>query len=305
VPSSKKSASKAVAAGSPASSDVRALHAHCQKSAQQWTISAAETLRTLLARDLTFRGRIFQAFSAQRTGPATRDAELAARYRALLKIMSDLDDTHQRLRVFAQWAWAELGIEPEKSLGSKAVSSLVSGQLKRVSQVPFNDLRYAGMVQAWLPYSKHLFADAKTHRPRVRDLQRELLKLGYEPSAAELITSRSWQSPIEFTCQWLPTCGGIEMVKERQEPDQARTLRNAYSKIFGRGAPHLLICVFCDKPAIGEFYAADFHSASHCAAHSPDHLPPSTSEAWTDSAGNRWWRSGENVVRAPCSSGPE
>lgn len=198
-----------------------------------------------LARDLacalTFHGSIFRAFSARSTDSAASEAELAARYRLIREFMSTAKDTDERLRAFAQWAWAEVGVEPNEALGAEAASRLISDNLKRVRQIPFNDLRYAGMVRAWLPYAERLLKDVEKCRAGVRDVQNELRKLGYDSFFAELAASKSWRSAVALTCEWLAMREGIEKVKPRKTgEDTARTLRNAYTRIFGRRAPRLI-----------------------------------------------------------------
>lgn len=198
-----------------------------------------------LVRDLayasTFHGRILRAFSARRNDSRASEAELAARYRLILKFVSAAKDTDERLRAFAQWTWAELGVEPNDALGAEAVSRLISDNLKRVRQIPFNDLRYAGIVKAWLPYAEGLLNDVEKCRPVVRDVQNELRKLGYDSSFVELAASKSWRSAVALTCEWLAMREGIEKVKQRRTgEDTARTLRNAYTRILGRRAPRLI-----------------------------------------------------------------
>lgn len=194
-----------------------------------------------LAYALTFHGHILRAFSARRNDSRASEAELAARYRLILKFVSAAKDTDERLRAFAQWTWAELGVEPNDALGAEAVSRLISDNLKRVRQIPFNDLRYAGIVKAWLPYAEGLLNDVEKCRPVVRDVQNELRKLGYDSSFVELAASKSWRSAVALTCEWLAMREGIEKVKQRRTgEDTARTLRNAYTRILGRRAPRLI-----------------------------------------------------------------
>jgi len=247
-----------------------------------------EQLKTVLVRDLTFRGPIFDAFSARNIDPARADPEQAARYEVLLKFFRETKNPDERLRILAEWLWAELDQSPEDSLGKEAVTHLTSAVRVSLRRFPLNDFYYAHLVRTWLPYVERLFQDAQVQSGR--RLKEDLLSLGYDKIAVGTYVSKTWRSTIEFTCQWLAMRGGIEMIKPREDTDMARTLRNAYSRIFGQGAPHLLECEFCGMSAVGDFYAEGHTSVSHCDAHGADQLPTSSSGDWTDRAGRRWWR---------------
>jgi hypothetical protein len=205
---------------------------------KSWPRSAVDRLKFVLARDLTFRGRFFRAFSAGPRVSTSSDPELAARYRALVESFRKTQHPDDRLNLFAQWLWVELQITPEDALGEKEVERLSFGARKRLRGIPFNDMYYAQRVRIWLAYSERLFQDAKA--ANIPNRETHLRTLGYDPSAVEVFISKRWRSAVEFTCEWLATRGGIEPVKPRKDPDLARTLRNAYTKISGRGAPRLL-----------------------------------------------------------------
>jgi hypothetical protein len=201
---------------------------------RKWSRASIDRIKADLVDHLTFRGPVFDAFSRPKSDSASPDSELAARYRVLLNAFRDAT-TDERLRFFALWARAELNILPKDSMGSEVVERLSAEEKKRVSKIPLNDLRYAGIVRAWLPYVDRLFHDAKSVSS---SLGESLRSLDYDQLAVEIFTTKRWRSPIEFICEWLAGRGGIQKEKPRKDPDISRTLRNAYSRIFGSGAPH-------------------------------------------------------------------
>jgi hypothetical protein len=280
-------------------------YAQCVDSEKKWVRPVLDELKAAIARHLTFRGPLFDAFSASKGKSDKPDSERMIGYQLFVDALQNTSTPDERLKVFAQWCWACLDIPPEQTLGVPLVKRLTSAALESVSKVPFNDLFYANVVQIWLPYSKRLIEDgsaAKAAKVMPDKLQKHLLSLKYEQSAVELFASKLWQSPIEFACEWLAGQGRIDMIKGRKNPDTARTLRNAYTRIFGKSAPQLLRCEFCDQPPVGEFYSDENLSASHCKTHSSDQLPSTLSVGWFDSCGRRWWRRGETIYCQPAQA---
>jgi hypothetical protein len=294
VSSSRKRPPNAQASGS-----ARSLYENCLKLEKQSNRRSLDQLKETLVRDLTFRGSIFDAFTKRSSDPLVAELEGAVKYDYLLEIFRKTKNPDERLHILAQWLWAELDQLPEDSLGKETVARLSSADRERLRRLPLNDFYYTQLIQTWLPYAERLFQDAKGPGSTSRRLRQDLLSLGYEKNAVETYLSMSWKSSIEFTCQWLATRGGIKMLKPRKDPDMARTLRNAYSRILGQGAPADLRCNFCEKSAVADFYAEDIGSVSNCAAHSAEHLPTSSSEAWIDLVGRRWWRAGKSIRCEP------
>jgi hypothetical protein len=144
------------------------------------------------------------------------------------------------LGVFARWLWAELDVLPEDSIGKAAVARLSSEALKSVRAAKWNDLYYTQLVLIWLPYVERLFQDA-SECSASGSRNQCLRSLGYDAGAVDIFLTKSWRSPIEFTCECLAARGGIQMVKPRQDPDMARTLRNAYTRVLGQGTRHQLL----------------------------------------------------------------
>ncbi|MGH9690349.1 MAG: hypothetical protein ACRD4C_04500 [Candidatus Acidiferrales bacterium] len=277
----------------PGETDVRRLFESCSESEKAWSRNPLNKIGADLLRHLTFRGPLFYAFSESKSGSNTPDADRAARYMILLNLLRGRLSTNERLAILTQWAWAEANITPEDFLGSELASRLASETRKRMANFPINDLYYAGLVQIWLPYIARLFRDAEG-ASSAHDPKQKLLRLGHDPAAVEIV-KKTQRSPVAFTCEWLAGRTGIAMKKPRQDADISRTLKNAYSRIFGSGAPRKLICTFCGGVATGEFETADHIFASHCNEHRREFLPGSASEAWTDSEGRLWWLSGSSI----------
>jgi len=217
---------------------VRSLFENCQRLQEQTNRESLDRVKAALVRELTFRGLVFDAFSKPRSDAASPEAELAARYQLLLKLFREATKADDRLHVIAQWLWAELGAPPETLLGETTTKHLVTHAQKRVSGLQLNDFYYAQVVQHWLPYAERLFQDARSGRTTPRTLNASLRSLGHDPIAVDVFFRKKWRSQIEFTCEWLAARGGIKMLKARRDPDMARTLRNAYSRILGQGVPH-------------------------------------------------------------------
>lgn len=282
-------------------SEVRELYQQRLKLEKESGLAMFDHLKTVLVRELTFNGAVFDTFSERKNKFPKEDSEMAVRYRLLLEMLREATSPDQRLTIFAQWLLAERGVPPEESLGEVALKRLRSDALNRMGSLPLNDLRYANLIRIWLPYVERLFQDARIAEIKAADVSKRLQRLGYDNLASELFATKGarWRSRVEFTCQWLAQRGGIKMLKPREETDIAQTLRNAYSRIFGSGAPHLLTCIFCEEPAVGEFSSQRGVLAHHCEQHNADRLPTSSSEAWPDSNGRRWWRSGATIYCEP------
>lgn len=274
-----------------ASEDVGTLFENCLKLEKQRTRKSLDRLQADTIRDLTFRTSLFDVFSERNSASASAESAGALKYKLLLEVFRNTKNPDERLLILAQWLWAELGQSPEVSLGEEVASRLSSAVKKRLKSFPVNDLYYTHLVLTWLPYTQRLFQDAQ--RPGSKSDSLDV----YEKTAVQIYRSKSWRSQIEFTCEWLAARGGIETQKARKEPDMARRLVNACSRILGRGAPHLLKCGFCGKSAVADFYAEGDGSVYHCAAHASERLPTTLSEAWPDHAGRRWWRAGK-IIRS-------
>ena len=85
----------------------------------------------------------------------------------------------------------------------------------------------------WLPYSQAQMADAEILRQQGKDPAPELVGLGYSAFPAANSARKRWRSPVEFTCEWLAERSGLPLAKPKRDPNPARTLRNAYSRVYG------------------------------------------------------------------------
>jgi hypothetical protein len=278
---------------------VECVFASCAKKAAEWTREGIANYEDDISEGLTFRGPIFDAFSSAKSDSDTSEGELAAKYKILLNVLRRPLARDERLQLIAQWAWAETGLRPREFLGSVLASQLMEETRHRVQKLPTNDLYYAGLIVIWLPYIEQLFADVRA-TAHVHRQKNELLSYGHEEQALSIHLNRTWRSPVAFACEWLAT-RGVDMLKGREaNAPSSVTLQNAYSRTFGDSAPHLLMCNFCEKPAIGDISAGD-GSISYCKDHSPEKLPASSAEAWVDIHGRRCWRD-ESTIH--CDSAP-
>jgi len=213
------------------------LFTECQASEKKWTREPLERLKTAVLYNLAFHGTVFDTFSGRTGSDTFGEPELAARYNLLLKLLRAARNADARLHIFAQWAWAQLSVPPNDSLGKEVAVRLAHHYTqRRVNQIHLNDFFYAGIIQIWLRYAARLFQDAGIVQGKTNPPKQRLRSLGYDSLAVDIFCSKQWKSTVEFTCDWLGTRGGIERAKSRKVFDSARTLRNAYSRVFGRGA---------------------------------------------------------------------
>ena len=222
--------------------DILALYARCSESEKALTRNR-NTLKEGLVRQLAFGGKIFEGISDQTSIPPEPD--LAAKYTFLGSALRDKKSADERLKLFAQWLWTEFQVRPEDSLGERTAKRLSSEAGKRVNRIPLNDYFYAELVAVWLPYSKSILEDSKKLQgSKTGGTEQGLTALGYDALMSTTVASKSWRSAIEVTCEWLASRGGIPMIKPRKDPDMARTLRNAYSRMYGSAMRRLFEFIF-------------------------------------------------------------
>ena len=144
------------------------------------------------------------------------------------------------------------------------------------------------LVGIWLPYAEPLVRKTKWLKESgVRNPRVVLESAGYDSPAVNLVLEkqRGWNSAVEFTCEWL----------EKRTSYTAATLRNSYTRVFGRDVLSQMKCSFCDDPAEGEFWAYG-NSVVHCKLHRADKLPTSEPDTLRDRLGRRWWRQKLNIL---------
>jgi len=93
------------------------------------------------------------------------------------------------------------------------------------------DFKYNDLVEGWVLYFDRLLKDRG--RGTGKDMKR-LSALGYEEEAVKLLLDKRWRSAVPLTCAWLAQRNVI--CTSRKNPDVARTLENAYSRVEIRQA---------------------------------------------------------------------
>jgi hypothetical protein len=223
---------------------VGAVYDRC--STDEKKLAREPAIKSQLVRELAFGGKDFDRWQGSNSVSSANVSEQAAKYRLLVEKFRDAKGANERLRLFAQWLWADLGVQPEDALGKNVTTHLSSKAAKRVNTMPWNDFYLGRLVQIWLPYCERLLEDSERVSMDSVNNQQRLRALGYDSLAVQIVTAnrKKWRSAIVLTCEWLANRGGIRMVKPRKDADIARTLRNAYSRMFGRANSRLFEKIF-------------------------------------------------------------
>jgi hypothetical protein len=229
------------------SQDPRSLYSECkdrERALLSWDLSEFKNkLTTLLAfpistgpmpkRNSAERPILANAHTGNRKPASQRKLEKVNppldAYLTLVQTLKKIEDNDDLWFFLALWLKQEAIREPEESLPAAIYKRLTRNVRKRIQGISFTDMRYFELVRCWEPYFARLLEDRKRLRSSLADLQKELCALGYEPKAVELIKQKRWRSAIELACEWLAE-RQIIPAKSKQ-PDPARTLRNAYSRI--------------------------------------------------------------------------
>jgi len=176
-----------------------------------------------LSKALLFYQPLFEAAPViEDSSVLDRDTDLKIReqlwdgskYRDLLELLRVSNTRESRLFIFAWWLKQENVCEPEDILGREEIQRLTR---KRLGFLSKSEFEHACRVRAWLPYFERLLKDLKTKS------RAELVRSGYEHTAVE--ASYGKLSAVEAVCSWL---------SDRPPICDALTLRNAFSKIYGR-----------------------------------------------------------------------
>lgn len=154
--------------------------------------------------------------------------ESAEKYRLLLDHLRKAANDDARLRVIASWLKQEGVCQPHEFLPKCTfldLSTPFAGVLRGIKP---SELRYAHIVENWLPYFDALMA--KSHELGSADLKKKgrvLERLGFIPSAVEAVVWQLARSPIAAICRWLAK-------RTDHRFPQERVLTNAHSKVFGQ-----------------------------------------------------------------------
>ena len=191
-----------------------------------------------------------------------------------------------------QWFQSEGIRAPDKFVPPSAAKRLVKD-----AKISLADTRNTRAVRIWLPYTEPLVRKTKwLRKENAGKLDRRLEDLGYDSAAIELVTSKHWDSPVEFTCEWVAT-----QSLDTKTEYQPQTLRNSYSRFHAKWWLRVTKCSFCRAEADGEFWVGE-ESIPYCQEHRPDLLPFSEASAWPDRKGRRWWREDLDICCKPPSS---
>jgi hypothetical protein len=268
--------------------DIEALFQRCERRQNTATPSAVENLRTSLMLGLRF-GEVCP------TAPDVNSPDFLISqghvYQHLVALLRGArHDKDKFWYVLAAWLRSEDLIQPDRLLPKDVFERLTKGYKARLNSLSVKDHYNSFVIRTWLPYTEPLVRKAGWLKKRKEKRQvlrpaEELNRLGYALDAAELATSKTWVSAVEFTCEWLAPRLGVD----------APTLRNAYSRVVGGQvtAATYQSCSFCKQPAKSEFWA-NGDPVPVCNTHKANKLPTSKTKAWFDHSGRRWWR--EDII---------
>jgi hypothetical protein len=209
-------------------------------------------------------------------------------YQTLISLLKKARDTVTFGYILAQWLRFERIREPKDFLPADVWRRLINDAEQRLQGFLQTDDYNAYLVRSWLPYTEPLLRKTKWLRDRkVRSLRAVLRGTGYDPVAVDLVVEKKngWNSAVELTCGWL----------ERRTSYKASTLRNSYSRVFGKSTLRKMKCSFCDSLPDGEFWVSG-NPVLHCKAHRADRLPASEADALPDRVGARWWRENLDIL---------
>jgi hypothetical protein len=269
---------------------VKALFEECKRRQRELKPSNYEAVRKFLIRELSFDRLLFPR------APNLDGSELliwqGQLHQALVTLLKKAPDDDTFWYLLTQWLRSEGIREPERVLSPGLLRRLTQDSRQRLQGFLQTDDYNVYLIRIWLPYTEPLLRKARwLSAEGFRNRRAELERSGYDSQAVDLVLQKAWNSTLEFTCQW------IEDLTTRY---RATTLRNSYSRVFGKTALSRMKCSFCQNQAENEFWA-DGKPVLHCKAHGPDQLPTCEENAWRDDTECRWWRD-ESDIR--CSFPP-
>jgi hypothetical protein len=259
--------------------ETRELFQECERR-EKVTQSEYATLRESLIGELSFR-------------PLSSPAAKVDRYQALINNLKTAPDDDSVWYVLAQLLRSEGIREPKNFLPTAVWRRLTNEAEERLQGFLKTDDYNVYLVRVWLPYTEPLLRKTKWLRKRdIRNQKATLERIGYAPAAVELVLNKpnGWASAVELTCEWL----------EWRSSYNAASLRNSYSRVFGKQRLREMNCFFCDNPADGKFWVYG-NPVLQCGSHSADRLPESELDAWSDRLGGRWRRQNLDIL---CSFPP-
>jgi hypothetical protein len=152
------------------------------------------------------------------------------KYTILRGLLQQADNRDAIWRVLANWLKCEGIRTPKEWLPKSVFQRLTQEKRKRLNKLSSSDFYYAELVSVWLPYVQAFLQESKvTGAPMSDDRLRDL---GFDPNLVTLgAGTRKRSSEISLTCEWLAQRGVVQPTKRRADPDPARALRNACSRM--------------------------------------------------------------------------
>ena len=267
--------------------ELRKLFDDCSNREKDLTQAKLETARVALIRELSFPPQFPRAPQISDRNSIDLRMWCGDLYRTLTALLKEAPNDDAFWWWLAQWLRYESIREPEAILPPEVLARLTKDAKRRLGSFLQTDDFNVLLVRNWLPYTEPLVRKARWLREAGTRNPRSILKIaGYSSSALDLVFSEAWRSPVEFTCEWVA----------RRTPYRAPTLRNSYSRLFGKAMFQRQKCSFCEEPAEDEFWAYG-DRVVHCRLHKPEKLPKSQGEAWPADFGYLWWRNGLTLRR--------
>lgn len=205
---------------------IRELYRRCRADAQNRAKLDLDKLKLIFAREFFFGRPLFElppvvdefsAIDKEIDLKIRRQLWEAGKYRDVLKLLRKASTRDDRLFFLAWWLTQEKVCEPEDIVGIEVLRGLA----KKTFPISRSDFHHADTVRAWLPYFERLLKDFASRKGVVSDLAR----LGYDEAAVEAAQLK--RSPILAVCDWLANGRASSWNVD------ARTLQNAYSRIYG------------------------------------------------------------------------
>lgn len=213
----------------PRSLRIPALYQQCLDNEGKWARLDMKKLKLIFAKSYLVHASLFRP-------PPTRSESLGSnkiekernfkismrlyegeKYRDILELLGSVSVKQARLLLIARWLAEEKVCEPEDIIGTEELQRQANKMFRGLSEAVFH---HADRVSAWIPYFERLLDDLRTAKGTAI-----LLARGYDQSAIR--ASYRKRSAIEAACEWLAN-------RDKSLNVDPPTLRNAYSRVYGR-----------------------------------------------------------------------
>jgi len=270
--------------------EIRALFKTCEQRQKALRHDSLDKVCEVLIQELSFARSEFSRGPEERVSPEDALSWSGICIRCWSSSLKAAPNDDSLWYWLAQWLKSEDIREPDRFPPKDIYRELTKSARQRLTGLVAH-VYNSSLIKIWLPYTEPLLRKAKWLRQRKPpcDVKGVLRGPGYNPKVLNVLERtgpfRNWRSAVEFTCAWVDQKGGSA---------DADTLRNAYSRVFGKQFLRQKPCSFCDQPAENEFWAYG-DPVPHCKEHGADQLPTSESSALADRTGRRWWREDLNL----------